>query len=971
MINFIGNNKGVLFSSYYCSYFSNKNFFRSFSTSFFLRENSNDLINISNSFENNDDIDSLNIKYNEPVSSIFSSNVFKNDVFKLIYNNLSFIMKNNPVNKDTQLKIENFLFNQFKSITEEKLNQKVLISDVDFNIFNSKFKEFCFDKVDEFNIHLNKLRISLNNNNKYKDINKLKNKTDIHSFFIKEFLNKLDNNVFINSMFYIIFLVVTFNNMVLEDDITKKEEKTKIGLTKLALIMGKNITRHYITTLYKELKQNNTEIKFSEFKEGFLGENNQNVIVTSEFYLDLSGKLLDIIFVCNILEKKVKKINTDSDLTILKLTEEVDKLVEKKNSLAVLPMDLPMIVEPKDFTKKEIGGYLLNDLEYDDQLIGNKIGYKNNSIIDDNNIIYNSVNNIMKTPFKVNKVLLDYLLKNNEVHKLLVNSDYIHKFSLLEKRTKIQEKEYQRFLSKNMLEKYVLLIADLFSNIPEIFFPLKMDQRGRIYPRTSFFHYQGSELAKALILFARPDIIKRSDLEAIEYLKAYGASCFGNGLNRKSYTKRVEWVDKNTDKIVNFDSSDLVSKADEKFLFLAFCFEFKRFITFLNNVNMKEFKTYLPIQLDGTCNGFQHLALLSNETELYSKLNLAESNKNKDPIDFYAHILDLLSIHLEYQKKNCKSIDNIESINRLLNLGMSRSTIKPVIMNKPYNARNRTLISYIKDTLIFDHIEKCPELDEKGLQIYKDGKASFKNISWYKISENSLNYVNHKDLDLLVKSIDEIIYVKYPKIKELTEYFKGIAKIFNRLDLPIIWRLPHGLMVSQKYMEKRSIQVYPFTFSSSSLTLTIIDKIKIDKDKQVSAFMPNLVHSLDAASLTLLYNSFYNTIKGDTFKNVNFYSVHDCYGVTANYVNLLIQMLRSVYILIYSGKGYIEKFDEDVINDIIKSQGEDKCIFDRENRIITINKRKKIKLPDLSKFLNVPNKDRAYESLSKSIFLIK
>lgn len=77
--------------------------------------------------------------------------------------------------------------------------------------------------------------------------------------------------------------------------------------------------------------------------------------------------------------------------------------------------------------------------------------------------------------------------------------------------------------------------------------------------------------------------------------------------------------------------------------------EFKRFYDFYTNENDTQFHTYLPIQLDATCNGFQHMALLSDEVSLFKNLNLVTNSeskgKSKNSIpasDFYSFLLHKL-----------------------------------------------------------------------------------------------------------------------------------------------------------------------------------------------------------------------------------------------------------------------------------------------------------------------------------------
>lgn len=945
--------------------------------------------------DNSPEVNGLNVVKYDTSKSVYGFSLF---LFTKIIN----LLENEPMNEETQLKIERFLHNQFKDFLSNK-EKNPLIMGVDTQVFNSKFNKFCIDKVKELLVYLGKSKNILNSDkNLNKGVDSLSNNETLNYLF-RNIVNKINENEFINIMLYTLFLVATHNGII-DTYVDNDEEMTKNKTAVLAntLYMGKNIVNVYIRTLYKEYLNSHDHITYTTFKSDLLNKGLNKHLIEEEFYLHIGSHLIEIMISCDILVIKVHSAG-GSSRSVLELNNNISSLLDNNVNRALsIPLNLPMIVKPKPYGEGKYGGYLLNGVEYEEPLFTKKIGYGKSSEIDEKGIQYFVINKMMETPFKINKDLLMYLREYNNKHKLLIDPKFKQEAALrgAVKRNKYQEKEYQQLLSKNLLEEYIINIANTYSNVPEIYFPIKLDNRGRLYPKSAYFHYQGSELAKALILFARPDTIKRTDREAIEYLKAYGATCFGNGLNRKSYSVRLEWVEKHWNEILEFDKSDLVNKADEKYLFLSFCLEMRRFDNYLNNENIYEFKTYLPIQLDGTCNGFQHLALLSNETKLFESLNLFEAKKSDDPKDFYEHIIKSINIYLEsliastkskineleylvrenkenyLQQSNteqsphaieytnrieqiCNLKDKIESLGRLLNLGLSRSNIKPAVMTKPYNAKDKSLVSYIKDTLIFDHSEDIIITNKEG------EKVKFTR-GWYKIQDYSKNYVNHSDIELLVNCLNEILYLNYPRIKQLTIYLNEIGKILNKLNLPIVWRLPNGLMVSQKYMLKHTKQVKPFSYLKTSLTLTITDKVKIDKSKQLTALMPNLVHSLDAATLSLLYNSFYNSVDN----NVNFYSVHDCYGVTAKYVDLLISLLRTIYINLYSDKGYIQKFDSDVINLIMGAYGEKGCNYCADIRTIHIGRRK-IKLPPISHIIENEFKEESYKSLSKAKFFIK
>lgn len=264
-------------------------------------------------------------------------------------------------------------------------------------------------------------------------------------------------------------------------------------------------------------------------------------------------------------------------------------------------------------------------------------------------------------------------------------------------------------------------------------------------------------MSKSLILFSKPAVVNKHDLSCIKYMKIYGANCFGGRISKPSNGSKCEWVDKN---IIDYDNCILLKNAKHKLLFLYFCMEYKRFYEFYIDENASIFHTRLPIQLDATCNGFQHMALLSNEDTLFKELNLVRNNsKDSKPKDFYNFLLHKLTSLFEQNVVNGLLTDNKTSgsYERLYKFIWDRSYIKKTIMTIPYNVSDMSMKKYLKDCL------------------HKKQDSINNRINWYSTCKTFKGtLINDNDISLLIDCLTNIIRGDFEKIKKLIKYLKTL-----------------------------------------------------------------------------------------------------------------------------------------------------------------------------------------------------
>jgi DNA-directed RNA polymerase len=144
-----------------------------------------------------------------------------------------------------------------------------------------------------------------------------------------------------------------------------------------------------------------------------------------------------------------------------------------RNNIIVNPYTLPMLCKPNLWSENSYGGYLENKTREISIITG---ASTHDHKIENTNSLYKAINYLNSIKFRVNNLLLDYLIGEGKF--LLETID-----------------------PENKVHREITLkIAKLFSRVP-FYLNVNADWRGRVYTQSFFISYQGGDLSSALLNF--------------------------------------------------------------------------------------------------------------------------------------------------------------------------------------------------------------------------------------------------------------------------------------------------------------------------------------------------------------------------------------------------------------------------------------------------------------------------------------
>src|SRR6056300_417708 len=250
----------------------------------------------------------------------------------------------------------------------------------------------------------------------------------------------------------------------------------------------------------------------------------------------------------------------------------------------------------------------------------------------DMSYIVNTLNKLSHTAWRINEPVFEVykqcMTSEQNPFKFTKEIDPIKRASLI-----IEAEAIQRLAEKHIGRPFYHLY--------------NLDFRGRIYPNTAFLHEQSSDNAKGILML---DEAVPLGEEGYYWLCVHTANVWGN--DKVSLEDRVEWVNEMMGAMLDYANDPMTftgwMEADKPFSFLAACYEFSMLSNWHGDgYATEDFPSCLPVYIDGSNNGVQHLVAMSQDDEVAPLVNLVPQDL---PGDVYMFIANKTWENLEKRK---------------------------------------------------------------------------------------------------------------------------------------------------------------------------------------------------------------------------------------------------------------------------------------------------------------------------------
>ena len=466
------------------------------------------------------------------------------------------------------------------------------------------------------------------------------------------------------------------------------------------------------------------------------------------------------------------------------------------------------------------------------------------------------------------------------------------------KALKAIENERSGLHSQRCFMNFQLEIARAYRD-QTFYFPHNVDFRGRAYPIPPYLNHMGADHLRGLMLFSKGKPLGESGLR---WLKVHLANLYG--FDKASLQERQEFAEENIENVRESARNPLNGnrwwlKAEDPWQCLATCFELAEA---LELEDPTKYVSHLPVHQDGTCNGLQHYAALGGDTWGAKQVNLVPGER---PADVYSAVAKLVikGIDEDLAKDN--------EFAKAMHGKITRKVVKQTVMTNVYGV---TYVGAKKQVLKQIDAAYPNLMTETGIEpplaaayvtqhIFRAMSTMFKGAhdiqNWLgEIGGRVCRALTPEQLDEFERS------ERFPQgdgtatdgNQTLAAAPKKSAshkndEILNNFQSTIIWTTPLRMPVVQPYRRHGTKTV---STCMQDLVMTIPERSDpVNRRKQLQAFPPNFIHSLDASHMIL------SALHCDEL-GLTFAAVHDSFWTHASDVDTMNTVIRDAFIRIHS-----------------------------------------------------------------------